>query len=154
MPYKSWSKGFLSYPAHESPACPAGNREGALIRGVKRHRSGHPLIERIRSKRSPIQQAEQAMYRRVTVDMYVDQDALMLEFKDESVADLAAATFSELGYEPYNHGGGRMHIHVRHEDLTSALEIMQYYEGSIAGAVQVHAGPGGDDEPYDHFEAT
>lgn len=71
--------------------------------------------------------------------MHRDQDALMLAFGDESTAELAADTFSELGYEPYNHGGGRLHIHVRNEDLTSALEIMQCHGGRIVSDPQPDA---------------
>lgn len=61
----------------------------------------------------------------------MNHDALMMEFRDESAARLAADTFEELGYEPRLHEGGRMHIHVRNEDLTSALEIMQCNGGRI-----------------------
>lgn len=58
-------------------------------------------------------------------------DALMIEFPDESAARLAADTYEELGYEPHLHEGGRLHIHVRGEDLTSALEIMQSCGGRL-----------------------
>lgn len=61
----------------------------------------------------------------------MEHDALMFEFRDESTARLAADTFEELGYEPRVHEGGRMHIHVRNEDLTSALEILQCHGGRI-----------------------
>ena len=68
-----------------------------------------------------------------------NQDALMMEFRDESTAGLAADTFDELGYEPYRHGDGRLHIHVRNEDLTSALEIMQCHGGNIVNSSQADA---------------
>ena len=61
----------------------------------------------------------------------MNHDALMMEFREERTAALAADTFRELGYEPRQHGGGRLHIHVRGEDLTSALEIMQSCGGRI-----------------------
>lgn len=68
-----------------------------------------------------------------------NQDALMMEFRDEATAALAADTFDELGYEPYLHGGGRLHIHVRNEDLTSALEIMQCHGGQILDGAHADA---------------
>lgn len=63
---------------------------------------------------------------------------LMMSFEELSAAGYAADTFAELGYEPYNYGDGRLHIHVHREDLTSALEIMQHYGGRIR-----------EDEPVD-----
>ncbi len=68
-----------------------------------------------------------------------NQDALMMEFRDESMAILATDTFDELGYEPHLHGGGRLHIHVRNEDLTSALEIMQCHGGRIMDGAHADA---------------
>jgi len=59
------------------------------------------------------------------------QAALMFQFPDESQAALASETLEELGYEPQLHEGGRLHIHVRNEDLTSALEIVQCYAGQL-----------------------
>ncbi|WP_276356703.1 hypothetical protein [Cohnella caldifontis] len=61
----------------------------------------------------------------------MNHDALMMEFPDERAAKLAEDTFRELGYDPYSHGGGKVHIHVQNEDLTSALEIMQSCGGRI-----------------------
>jgi hypothetical protein len=61
----------------------------------------------------------------------MNHDGLMIEFRSDEDARLAADTLSELGYEPHLHGGGRLHIHVRNEDLTSALEIMQCHGGRI-----------------------
>ncbi|MBW5445607.1 hypothetical protein GE107_05960 [Cohnella sp. CFH 77786] len=61
----------------------------------------------------------------------MNHDALMMEFRDKATAKLAADTFEELGYEPRVHEGGRLHIHVRNEDLTSALEIMQCHGGNL-----------------------
>jgi hypothetical protein len=57
--------------------------------------------------------------------------ALMFQFPDESQSKLAGETLMELGYEPQHHGGGRLHIHVEDEDLTSALEIVQCYAGQL-----------------------
>ncbi|RED63137.1 hypothetical protein [Cohnella lupini] len=57
--------------------------------------------------------------------------ALMFQFSDESQAKLAGETLMDLGYEPQLHGGGRLHIHVQDEDLTSALEIVQCYAGQL-----------------------
>lgn len=61
----------------------------------------------------------------------MSHDSLMLQFTDESHSRLAADTYEELGYEPHVHGEGRIHIHVRQEDLTSALEILQSLGGRI-----------------------
>lgn len=57
--------------------------------------------------------------------------ALMFQFPDESQARLAGETLMDLGYEPQLHEGGRLHIHVQDEDLTSALEIVQCYAGQL-----------------------
>lgn len=57
--------------------------------------------------------------------------ALMFQFPDEPQARLAGETLEDLGYEPQLHEGGRLHIHVQDEDLTSALEIVQCYSGQL-----------------------
>ncbi len=57
--------------------------------------------------------------------------ALLFQFPDEQQARLAGVTLEELGYEPQLHEGGRLHIHVHNEDLTSALEIVQCYAGQL-----------------------
>ncbi len=57
--------------------------------------------------------------------------ALLFQFPAESQALLAAETLEELGYEPQLHEGGRLHIHVQNEDLTSALEIVQCCSGHL-----------------------
>jgi hypothetical protein len=61
----------------------------------------------------------------------MSHDALMFEFREDDQARVAADTLSELGYEPRFHGGGRLHIHVRSEDLTSALEVVQCHGGQM-----------------------
>jgi len=61
----------------------------------------------------------------------MSHDALLFQFADDSQARLASETLEELGYEPRLHEGGRLHIHVRNEDLTSALEIAQCYAGQL-----------------------
>ncbi|TJY42437.1 hypothetical protein E5161_10635 [Cohnella pontilimi] len=61
----------------------------------------------------------------------MNHDGLMMEFRGEEDTRQAADTLDELGYEPQMHGGNRLHIHVRSEDLTSALEIMQCYGGQL-----------------------
>lgn len=61
----------------------------------------------------------------------MNRAALMFQFPDESQARLASETLSDLGYEPQQHEGGRLHIHVQDEDLTSALEIVQCYAGQL-----------------------
>jgi len=57
--------------------------------------------------------------------------ALMFQFPDEYQAIMAGETLKDLGYEPQQHGGGLLHIHVQNEDLTSALEIVQCYAGQL-----------------------
>jgi hypothetical protein len=57
--------------------------------------------------------------------------ALLFQFPDAEQARLAGDTLEELGYEPQLHEGGRLHIHVHNEDLTSALEIVQCYAGQL-----------------------
>ncbi|MFD0672331.1 hypothetical protein [Cohnella sp. GCM10027633] len=57
--------------------------------------------------------------------------ALLFQFPDARQAALAGDTLEELGYEPQLHEGGRLHIHVHNEDLTSALEIVQCYAGQL-----------------------
>lgn len=57
--------------------------------------------------------------------------ALLFQFPDANQARLAGVTLEELGYEPQLHEGGRLHIHVHNEDLTSALEIVQCYAGQL-----------------------
>jgi hypothetical protein len=64
-------------------------------------------------------------------DESMNHAALMFQFPDESQARLAGETLQELGYEPQQHEGGRLHIHVQDEDLTSALEIVQCYAGQL-----------------------
>jgi hypothetical protein len=64
-------------------------------------------------------------------DQAMSHAALMFQFPDEPQAQLAGETLGELGYEPQLHGGGRLHIHVQNEDLTSALEIVQCFSGQL-----------------------
>lgn len=61
----------------------------------------------------------------------MNRAALMFQFPDEPQARLAGETLEDLGYEPQLHEGGRLHIHVQDEDLTSALEIVQCYSGQL-----------------------
>ncbi|RIE03154.1 hypothetical protein D3H35_16345 [Cohnella faecalis] len=44
---------------------------------------------------------------------------------------MASDTLEELGYDPQLHEGGRLHIHVHKEDLTSALEVVQSHGGQL-----------------------
>ncbi|MFC4598505.1 hypothetical protein [Cohnella hongkongensis] len=64
--------------------------------------------------------------------------ALMFQFPEDAQARLAAETLDELGYEPQLHEGGRLHIHVRDEDLTSALEIVQSCSGRLLEQAPAH----------------
>jgi hypothetical protein len=57
--------------------------------------------------------------------------ALLFQFADEGQARMAGDTLRDLGYEPQQHEGGRLHIHVHQEDLTSALEVVQCHGGQL-----------------------
>jgi hypothetical protein len=61
----------------------------------------------------------------------MEHDALLFQFENDEKARLAGDTLQELGYEPQIHEGGRVHIHVRREDLVSALEIVQACGGQM-----------------------
>jgi hypothetical protein len=66
------------------------------------------------------------------MDRYpVTQAALWFQFAEDGKARIAWDTLRELGYEPQLHEGGQLHIHVRGEDLTSALEIVQICGGDM-----------------------
>lgn len=69
----------------------------------------------------------------------MSQAALLFQFPDDRQAALAGSTLEELGYEPQLHEGGRLHIHVHNEDLTSALEIVQCYAGQLMEHVPAEA---------------
>jgi len=60
--------------------------------------------------------------------------ALAMDFPDEKSARLAEETFDELGYDPVRRDGRRVYIHVRNEDLISALEIMEACGGCLTPA--------------------
>jgi|GEM_PF-574941 len=66
--------------------------------------------------------------------MNVRHDALSMDFPDEKSARLAEETFDELGYDPVRREGCRVYIHVRNEDLVSALEIMEACGGCLTPA--------------------
>lgn len=57
--------------------------------------------------------------------------SIMFQFPSDAAARLAFDTLLELGYDPQLHDGGRLHIHVIDEDLTSALEICQSHGGEL-----------------------
>ncbi len=64
----------------------------------------------------------------------MDQSALVFQFGDAHQAGLAFGTLQELGYEPTYHSDGdpsTLHIHVKNQDLTSALEITQAHGGTL-----------------------
>lgn len=71
--------------------------------------------------------------------MQPEHDVLVMDFPDEKSARLAAETFDELGYGPIRQEGRRVHIHLRSEDLISALEIMQSCGGTIVQPAQDEA---------------
>ena len=58
--------------------------------------------------------------------------ALLFQFADSRTASLACDTFEELGYDPVFQQEHEVHIHMRGDDLTSALEIAQAHGGQLA----------------------
>ncbi|QHT59760.1 hypothetical protein GXP70_07210 [Paenibacillus lycopersici] len=58
--------------------------------------------------------------------------ALLFQFADPRTASMASGTFEELGYDPVIQQGNEVHIHLRSDDLTSALEIAQSHGGQLA----------------------
>lgn len=57
--------------------------------------------------------------------------AMLFQFADESAARLAADTLEELGYGPVALQDKAVHIHLRGDDITSALEIAQAHGGNL-----------------------
>lgn len=57
--------------------------------------------------------------------------AIMFDFPDERSAINAFSLLQELGYDPVMQDHDTLHIHVIHEDLTSALEIAQLHGGAL-----------------------
>ncbi|RUS46623.1 hypothetical protein [Cohnella sp. AR92] len=65
--------------------------------------------------------------------------SILFQFPQEQAARIAYDTLEELGYDPQLHEGGRLHIHVIREDLTSALEIVQSHGGELVEQGQAPA---------------
>ncbi|MBB6637237.1 hypothetical protein [Cohnella thailandensis] len=61
----------------------------------------------------------------------MNHTSILFQFPQEQAARVAYDTLAELGYDPQLHEGGRLHIHVIREDLTSALEIVQSHGGEL-----------------------
>jgi hypothetical protein len=61
----------------------------------------------------------------------MNHTSILFQFPQEQAARVAYDTLAELGYDPQLHEGGRLHIHVISEDLTSALEIVQSHGGEL-----------------------
>lgn len=68
--------------------------------------------------------------------MYNDA-AIMFDFPDERSALNAFSLLQELGYDPVMQDHNTLHIHVVHEDLTSALEIVQFHGGILVEQSQI-----------------
>ncbi|CAH1216801.1 hypothetical protein PAECIP111893_04176 [Paenibacillus plantiphilus] len=64
--------------------------------------------------------------------------ALLFQFADTASASSAAETLQELGYEAINNEVQKVHVHLQNGDLTSALEIVQAYGGSLIGQSAIH----------------
>ncbi|MBM7567726.1 hypothetical protein [Paenibacillus sacheonensis] len=60
-----------------------------------------------------------------------EDTGLLFQFADSNAASLASGTFQELGYDPVIQQGSEVHIHMRGDDITSALEIAQSHGGQL-----------------------
>jgi|GEM_PF-505340 len=61
-------------------------------------------------------------------------DAIIFQFQDYKSADLALETLKELGYNAHWADRGEkpeLHVHLEGNDITSALEIMQSFGGTL-----------------------
>lgn len=68
----------------------------------------------------------------------MNHTSILFQFEDLTSAESAFDMLDELGYEPILHDQSanssekpKLHIHVERRDLTSALEIAQFYRGKL-----------------------
>ncbi|MDQ0495239.1 MULTISPECIES: hypothetical protein [Paenibacillus] len=61
----------------------------------------------------------------------MDTGSFRFQFRDPQQAAQACETLKEIGYAASTNGDTGLRVHVENQDVLSALEICQAYEGSI-----------------------
>lgn len=61
----------------------------------------------------------------------MEEPAIMVMFTDQTKARGAYDTLLELGYKPEMLGAGLMDVKIEQQDITTALEIVEVFEGKI-----------------------
>ena len=61
----------------------------------------------------------------------MEEPAIMIKFPDQTKARGAFETLLELGYKPEMLGSGLMDVKIEQQDITTALEIVEVFEGKI-----------------------
>ena len=61
----------------------------------------------------------------------MDTGSFRFQFRDPQQAAQACETLKEIGYSASTNGDTGLSVHVENQDVLSALEICQAYEGSI-----------------------
>lgn len=61
----------------------------------------------------------------------MEEPAIMVMFPDQTKARGAYDTLHELGYKPEMLGAGLMEVKIEQQDITTALEIVEVFEGKI-----------------------
>ncbi|MGG4219209.1 hypothetical protein ABEW32_13395 [Paenibacillus jamilae] len=61
----------------------------------------------------------------------MDTGSFRFQFRDPQQAAQACETLKEIGYDASTNGDTGLSVHVENQDVLSALEICQAYEGSI-----------------------
>ncbi|WP_160036524.1 hypothetical protein [Paenibacillus sp. An7] len=61
----------------------------------------------------------------------VEEPAILTQFPDQTKARGAFETLLELGYKPEMLGSGLMDVKIEQQDITTALEIIEVFEGKI-----------------------
>ncbi|AUS24953.1 hypothetical protein C1A50_0765 [Paenibacillus polymyxa] len=71
----------------------------------------------------------------------MDTGSFRFQFRDPQQAAQACETLKEIGYSASTNGDTGLSVHVENQDVLSALEICQAYEGSIieTGARRIKA---------------
>ncbi|WP_226002078.1 hypothetical protein [Paenibacillus sp. BJ-4] len=73
----------------------------------------------------------------------MDTGSFRFQFRDSQQAAQACETLKEIGYAASTNGETGLSVHVENQDVLSALEICQAYEGSIIQTGIVSFRPGG-----------
>ncbi|MGZ0039638.1 hypothetical protein [Paenibacillus ottowii] len=72
----------------------------------------------------------------------MDTGSFRFQFRDPQQAAQACETLKEIGYAASTNGDTGLSVHVENQDVLSALEICQAYEGSIIETGVVTYRPG------------